>query len=68
MSAEVGALRLHVPGENAQIQLQAEIMGGAIALSEDEARRCRGDVSPRLFPLPWAFYERKVKLDEGANL
>jgi hypothetical protein len=24
--------------ENAQIQLQAEIMGGAIPLSEDEAR------------------------------
>ena len=50
--------------ENAQIQLQAEIMGGAIALSEDEARDCaEGTFNPRLFPLLWAYYERKVKLE-----
>ena len=43
-------------------------MGGAIALSEAEARNCaEGTFNPRLFPLLWAFYERKVKLDEGAN-
>jgi len=50
--------------ENAQIQLQAEVMGGAIPLSEDEARDCaEGTFNPRLFPLLWAYYERKVKLD-----
>lgn len=50
--------------ENAQIQLQAEILGGAIPLSEDEARDCaEGTFNPRLFPLLWAYYERKVKLD-----
>lgn len=49
--------------ENAQIQLQSEIMGGAIPLSEDEARDCaEGTFNPRLFPLLWTFYERKVKL------
>lgn len=50
--------------ENAQIQLQAEIMGGAIPLSEDEARDCAaGTFNPRLFALLWDFYARKVKLD-----
>ena len=50
--------------ENAQIQLQAEIMGGAIALTDDEARDCaEGTFNPRLFPLLWTFYERKVRLD-----
>jgi ribulose-5-phosphate 4-epimerase/fuculose-1-phosphate aldolase len=50
--------------ENAQIQLQAEILGGAIPLSEDQARDCaEGTFNPRLFPLLWAYYERKVKLD-----
>jgi len=50
--------------ENAQIQLQAEIMGGAIALSDDEARDCAaGTFNPRLFALLWTFYENKVKLD-----
>jgi ribulose-5-phosphate 4-epimerase/fuculose-1-phosphate aldolase len=50
--------------ENAQIQLQAEIMGGAIPLSEDEARDCAaGTFNSRLFALLWTFYENKVKLD-----
>ena len=36
--------------ENAQIQLQAEIMGGAIPLSEEEARDCaEATFNPRLF-------------------
>ncbi len=49
--------------ENAQIQLQSEIMGGAIPLSEDEARDCmEGTFSPRLFALLWTFYEQKVRL------
>jgi ribulose-5-phosphate 4-epimerase/fuculose-1-phosphate aldolase len=49
--------------ENAQIQLQAEIMGGAIPLSEDEARDCAaGTFNPRLFALLWTFYENKVRL------
>jgi hypothetical protein len=37
-------------------------------LSEDEARDCaEGTFNPRLFPLLWAYYERKVKLDYGAT-
>jgi len=49
--------------ENAQIQLQAELAGGAITLSEDEARDCtEGTFNPRLFALLWNFYERKVAL------
>ncbi len=49
--------------ENAQIQLQAEIMGGAIALTDDEARDCaEGTFNPRLFALLWTFYEQKVRL------
>jgi ribulose-5-phosphate 4-epimerase/fuculose-1-phosphate aldolase len=52
--------------ENAGIQLQAEILGGAIALSSDEARDCaEGTFNPRLFPLLWKFYERKVPLPPG---
>jgi len=52
--------------ENAGIQLQAEILGGAIALSADEARDCaEGTFHPRLFPLLWTFYERKVPLPSG---
>ena len=49
--------------ENAQKQLQAEIMGGAIPLSPEEALDC-AEVTfvPRLFPLLWAFYERKVAI------
>jgi hypothetical protein len=40
-------------------------MGGAIPLSEDEARDCaEGTFNPRLFPLLWTFYERKVKLTD----
>ena len=49
--------------ENASIQLQAEIFGGAIPLSPDEARDCaEGTFNPRLFPLLWTYYERKVRL------
>jgi len=49
--------------ENAQIQLQAEIMGGAIPLTPDEARDCaEGTFNPRLFPLLWTYYARKVQL------
>jgi ribulose-5-phosphate 4-epimerase/fuculose-1-phosphate aldolase len=49
--------------ENAQIQLQSEIMGGAIPLSDEEARDCAASTyDPRLFALLWNFYERKVKL------
>ena len=52
--------------ENAGIQLQAEILGGAIPLSADEARDCaEGTFNPRLFPLLWTFYERKVPLPSG---
>jgi ribulose-5-phosphate 4-epimerase/fuculose-1-phosphate aldolase len=49
--------------ENSAIQLQAEILGGAIPLSPEEAKDCaEGTFNPRLFPLLWTFYERKVQL------
>ncbi len=49
--------------ENAQIMLQADVAGGAIPLSDDEARDCaEGTYNPRLFDLLWKFYERKVAL------
>jgi hypothetical protein len=49
--------------ENAQIQPQAEIMGGAIPLSEDEARDCAaGTFNSRLFALLWTSHENKVRL------
>ncbi len=49
--------------ENAHIQLQAEIAGGAIPLTDDEARDCsEGTFNPRLFALLWNYYECKVKL------
>ena len=41
--------------------MEAEIMGGAIALSADEARDCaESTYSPRLFNLLWSYYESKV--------
>jgi ribulose-5-phosphate 4-epimerase/fuculose-1-phosphate aldolase len=49
--------------ENACKQLEAEIIGGAIALSADEARDCCASTyNPRLFNLLWSYYERKVAL------
>jgi ribulose-5-phosphate 4-epimerase/fuculose-1-phosphate aldolase len=49
--------------ENAQKQLEAEIMGGAIALSADEARDCsESTYNPRLFNLLWSYYAGKVAL------
>jgi hypothetical protein len=53
MSAEEALFACTFLEENAQVQLLAEIMGGAIALSEAEARDCaEGTFNPRLFPLP----------------
>jgi ribulose-5-phosphate 4-epimerase/fuculose-1-phosphate aldolase len=47
--------------ENATKQLEAEIMGGAIALSADEARDCaESTYNPRLFNLLWSYYANKV--------
>jgi ribulose-5-phosphate 4-epimerase/fuculose-1-phosphate aldolase len=49
--------------ENASKQLEAEIMGGAIALSADEARDCsESTYNPRLFNLLWSYYASKVAL------
>lgn len=47
--------------ENACKQLEAEILGGAIPLSPEEALDCaNGTFNPRLFGLLWAYYEQKV--------
>jgi ribulose-5-phosphate 4-epimerase/fuculose-1-phosphate aldolase len=63
VSAEEALFACTFLEENAQIQLQAEIAGGAIPLTEQEATDCAaGTFSPRLFALLWAFYERKVQL------
>src|SRR5499426_4211635 len=49
--------------ENACKQLEAEIIGGAIALSADEAQDCSASTyNSRLFNLLWSYYERKVTL------
>src|SRR5713226_10570749 len=49
--------------ENASKQLEAEIMGGAIALSADEARDCsESTYNPRLFNLLWSYHAGKVAL------
>jgi ribulose-5-phosphate 4-epimerase/fuculose-1-phosphate aldolase len=49
--------------ENACKQLEAQIMGGAIALSADEARDCCASTyGPRLFELLWTYYAGKVEL------
>jgi ribulose-5-phosphate 4-epimerase/fuculose-1-phosphate aldolase len=56
--------------ENAQIQLQADVAGGAIPLSDEEARDCAtGTFNDRLFGLLWNFYERKAALpgEPGQN-
>jgi ribulose-5-phosphate 4-epimerase/fuculose-1-phosphate aldolase len=49
--------------ENATKQLEAEIMGGAIPLSADEARDCsESTYNPRLFNLLWSYYAGKAAL------
>ena len=49
--------------ENAAKQLEAEILGGAIPLSPEEALDCANTTFvPRLLPLLWNYYERKVAL------
>ena len=54
--------------ENARNQLEAEIAGGAMALSPEEAADCaNGTYRPHLFRLLWDYYRRKVPplADEG---
>ncbi|HTP90475.1 MAG TPA: class II aldolase/adducin family protein [Xanthobacteraceae bacterium] len=53
--------------ENARIQLEADIVGKAIALSPEEAADCaKGTYDPRLFGLLWDYYARKVELPLAA--
>jgi len=53
--------------ENARIQLEADIVGKAIALSPEEATDCaKGTYDPRLFGLLWDYYARKVELPLAA--
>ena len=66
MTAEEAFFACTFLEENAQVQLLAEIMGGAIALSEDEARDCaEGTFNPRLFPLLWAFLRAESEAGPG---
>jgi ribulose-5-phosphate 4-epimerase/fuculose-1-phosphate aldolase len=53
--------------ENARCQLEADIVGKAIALSPQEAADCaKGTYDPRLFALLWDYYARKVEDAPGA--
>lgn len=52
--------------ENARNQLEAEIVGGAMPLSAEEAADCAaGTFNPRLFGLLWSYYERRVGILDG---
>jgi len=62
-SAEAALFACTFLEENADKQLAAEGLGGAIALSADEASDCaKRTYNPRLFGLLWTYYERKVEL------
>ena len=53
--------------ENARQQLQAAMLGGAIALSHEEAVACAEGTlgNPRLLDLVWAYHARRVELPAG---
>jgi ribulose-5-phosphate 4-epimerase/fuculose-1-phosphate aldolase len=62
-SAEAALFACTFLEENARKQMDAEILGGAIPLSPEEALDCaNGTFVPRLFPLLWTYYETKVEL------
>jgi ribulose-5-phosphate 4-epimerase/fuculose-1-phosphate aldolase len=62
-SAEAAFFAATFLEENACKQLEAEVAGGAVPLSADEARDCaNGTYNQRLFDLLWSYYERKVAL------
>ncbi|WP_243038780.1 class II aldolase/adducin family protein [Dyella sedimenti] len=59
-SAEIAFFRSTFFEENARKQVEAEILGGAIPLSQEEAADCaRGTFNPRLLRLLWSYYERQ---------
>jgi ribulose-5-phosphate 4-epimerase/fuculose-1-phosphate aldolase len=60
-SAEAAFFAATFLEENACKQLEAEVVGGAIPLSPEEALDCaNGTYNQRLFDLLWSYYERKV--------
>ncbi|HEY9132531.1 MAG TPA: class II aldolase/adducin family protein [Dyella sp.] len=57
-SAEIAFFRSTFFEENARKQVEAEILGGALPLSPEEAADCaRGTFNPRLLRLLWGYYE-----------
>ena len=49
--------------ENSRNQLEAELLGGAIPLTDEQARDCaNGTMNPRLYRLIWQYYERKSEI------
>ena len=61
-SAEVAFFRSTFFEENARKQVEAEVLGGALSLTPDEAADCaRGTFNPRLLRLLWEYYERKAR-------
>jgi ribulose-5-phosphate 4-epimerase/fuculose-1-phosphate aldolase len=60
-SAEAAFFAATFLEENACKQLDAALVGGAIALSREEALDCgKATYNQRLFDLLWSYYERKV--------
>jgi ribulose-5-phosphate 4-epimerase/fuculose-1-phosphate aldolase len=60
-SAEAAFFAATFLEENACKQLEAQVVGGAMPLSPDEALDCaNGTYNQRLFDLLWSYYERKV--------
>ena len=56
-----GVLRLHVPGGECADPVAGRNHGRRDPAHADEARDCaEGTFNPRLFPLLWTYYERKV--------
>jgi ribulose-5-phosphate 4-epimerase/fuculose-1-phosphate aldolase len=68
-SAEIAFFRSTFFEENARKQVEAEVLGGALPLSPEEAADCaRGTFNPRLLRLLWNYYERKARQALANNL
>lgn len=62
-SAEAAFFAATFLEENSRNQLEAEILGGAIPLTDEQARDCaKGTLNPRLYRLIWTYYERRADM------
>jgi ribulose-5-phosphate 4-epimerase/fuculose-1-phosphate aldolase len=68
-TAEICFFRCTFLEENARKQVEAEVLGGAIPLSPEEAADCaRGTFNPRLLRLLWGYYQRKAEVALANNI